>query len=61
MNQKDLVREFEEFYTKFTDKMLELQNDFNNLSDFNKQRVESEIKRLLKFKFPDLLKLLQEK
>lgn len=59
MNQEN-QKEYQDFYLKFLNKIRELQEDFNKLSDNNKYRFEKDINILLKAEFPNLLKFLQK-
>ena len=59
MNQEN-QKEYQDFYFKFLNKIRELQEDFNKLSDNNKYRFEKDINILLKAEFPNLLKFLQK-
>ena len=57
---KELEKEYQEFYLKFLDKVRELKEDFNKLSDINKKRFEKNINMSLKLEFPNLLKFLHK-
>ena len=58
MNE-EIEKEYQDFYLKFLNKISELKEDFNKLSDINKYRFEKDINILLKAEFPNLLKFLQ--
>lgn len=60
MNQEEMEKEYQEFWLKFSNKIRELKEDFNKISDINKLRFEKDVKLLLKTQFPHLLNYLCE-
>lgn len=59
MNNKEVEKEYQEFWLEFSNKIRELKEDFNKISDINKLRFEKDIKILLKTEFPKLLEFLR--
>lgn len=59
MNNEEIEKEYQEFWLEFSNKIRELKEDFNKISDINKLRFEKDIKILLKTEFPKLLEFLR--
>ena len=59
MNNEEIEKEYQEFWLEFSNKIREIKEDFNKISDTNKLRFEKDIKILLKTEFPKLLEFLR--